>query len=350
MKAAYISFDQPSPNSGSGQVIIHETNALRQVCPDLTVITRKDIIGADKYEFSPWLYDYFGAQLVPKDLDFLDMHCSPGLAILAAAKPKKYVVSIIAHDLAESIAEHERYFGKGSYPFKHNTDPYLHELLLKHAEGANAIITPSTHSEKWIRANIKNSNVVVIPHGTEIPANVSPLPSQFRAGFLGAAGPDKGVPYLLLAWKFFTGNGELVFGGAHCDYIRQFAQKIEQTLRGQIYLGWIEKTSDFYNQISVYCAPSVSEAFHIELLEAMAHGRPVIATTGTCAPDVITDGVDGFIVPPREPQAILERLNYFKAYPANIAEMGKAAREKAKLFSWESVEKRYIEFYKEIIK
>lgn len=347
--AAYISFDEPNPNTGSGQVVLHETAALRQVCPDLTVITRKDIKGADQYEFSPWLYDYFGAQLVPKGLDFLDMHCSPGLAILAAAKPKKYVVSIIAHDLAESIAEHERYFGKGTYPFKHNTDSYLHGLLLKHAEGANAIITPSTHSERWIRANIKNNHVTVIPHGAEIPEVVAPLPGQFRVGFLGAAGPDKGLPYLLLAWKHFSGNGELVFGGGYCDYIKQLASQIDTTLHGQIYLGWLQRTSDFYSQISVYCAPSVSEAFHIEVLEAMAHGRPAIATNGTCGPDVITDGVDGFVVPVREPKAILDKLVFFRDHPEKIAEMGAQAREKAKLFSWDKIEQKYVGFYKEIV-
>lgn len=347
MKAAYVSFDEPNPNSGSGQVVIHETNALKQVC-DLTVITRRDIKGADQYEFNPFLYDYFAARLVPKDLDFLDMHCSPWIAILEAAKPKKYVVSIIAHDLAISIEEHEKYYGKGTYPFKHNTDPYLHEILLKHAEGADSIVTPSTGSERWVRANIKNPRVTVIPHGTEIPETVQPLPTDLKFSYLGAFGADKGLLYLLMAWSHFTG-GELVFGGGHCQYIKQLATQIDPSLRNQTYLGWVNKVSDFYNQVSVYIQPSSSEGFGIEVVEAMAHGRPAIATTGTCGPDVITDGVDGFVVPARDPKAILDRLVFFRDNPGKIAEMGARAREKAKDFSWEKVEQKYITFYKGIL-
>lgn len=344
-QAAYVSFDDPNPNTGSGQVVIHETNALRRIFRDLIVITRKGIKGADQYEFSPWLYDYFCAQLLPKDLDFLDMHCSPGLAILAAARPKKYVVSIIAHDLALSIEEHERYYGKGSYPFKHNTDPYLHSLLLKHAETADAILTPSIGSEKWIRANINNPRVVVMPHGlTKVPESVQPFPDKLRFGYLGAFGPDKGLLYLLMAWPHFTG-GELVFGGGSCQYIKQLARQIDPTLRDQTYLGWVGEVSDFYNQVSVYIQPSVTEGFGIEIIEAMAHGRPVIATTGTSGPDVITDGVEGFIVPPRDPKAILEKMMFFRDNPGKIADMGLKAKERAREYSWEKIEQRYYDFY-----
>lgn len=356
MKAAYISFDQPSPNTGSGQVIIHETNALRQVCPDLTVITRQDIKGADKYDFNPFFYDYFAARLVPRDIDFLDMHCSPGLAILDAARPKRYVVSIIAHDLAVSIEEHDRLFGKGTYGLKHNTDPYLHEILLKHAETATCIITPSTHSEKWVRANINNQHVAVIPHGTEIPAQVQQMPPILTFGYLGAFGGDKGLAYLLMAWKYFMANHDpryqsrLVFGGSHCDYIKQLASQIDPQLGGQTYLGWVNNINDFYNQISVYIQPSATEAFGIETIEAMAYGRPVICSAGAGSADAVSDGVDGFIVPARDPKAILDKLIFFRDNEQQKYDMGARAREKAKLFSWEEVERKYVQFYKEILK
>jgi glycosyltransferase involved in cell wall biosynthesis len=317
----------------------------------LTVITRKDIKGADQYEFSPWLYDYFAAQLVPKNLDFLDMHCSPGLAILEAAKPNKYVVSIIAHDLALSISEHERYFGVGTYPYRHNTDSYLHSLLLKHAKYATAILTPSTPSANWIHNNIREDGIVIIPHGCHIPADseVKPLPETLMGGYLGGGGVDKGLVYLLMALNHF--DGKFVFGGSCKDWMQWLSIQTRMPLTPEKigFTGWLENISDFYNQISVYVQPSSSEGFGIEIIEAMAHGRPVIATTGTCGPDVISDGVDGFVVPARDPAAILERMIFFRDNPGKIAEMGIRAREKAMEFSWEKVEQKYIEFYKGIL-
>ena len=358
MRAAYVSFDEPNRNTGSGQVIIHETNALRQVCADLTVVTRRDIKGADQYEFSPWLYDYFGARLLPKNADLLDMHCSPGLAILDAVRPKRYCVSIIAHDLAVSIEEHERYYGKGTYGLKHNTDPYLHELLLKHAENADRILTPSTHSEKWIRANIKNDRIAVIPHGCEIPASVTPTPATLTFGYMGAAGADKGLIYLFMAWKYFEG-GHLVFAGNQCDAIKGIAAAFSPMVdnapmpagrRNQVYMGWVKSTSDFYNGISVYIQPSATESWGIEVVEAMAHGRPAIVSAGAGSADAVTDGVDGFVVPSRDAKAILDKLVWFREHPEKIAEMGAAAREKAKQYSWAEVEKKYVKLYEELLK
>lgn len=351
MKAAYVSFDEPNSHTGSGQVILAETTALRQVCPDLTVLTRKEIKGATEYEFMPFLYDYFAARLIPRGVDLLDMHCSPGLAILDAVRPKRYVVSIIAHDLAVSIEEHERYYGKGTYPYKHNTDAYLHELLLKHAEGADMIFTPSRASERWILANIKNSKVTVIPHGTEIPPDVQPLPLNLRFGYMGAAGADKGLLYLLMAWPHFSRDEyQLVFAGNQCDGIKAIANAIGTNLGNITYMNWVEKTSDFYNRISVYIQPSATEAFGIETIEAMAHGRAVIVSSGAGSADAVTDGIDGFVVPPRDPGAILEKMSFFRDHPEKITEMGAAAREKAKQFSWEKVEETYVRIYKELLK
>jgi len=59
----------------------------------------------------------------------------------------------------------------------------------------------------------------------------------------------------------------------------------------------------------------------------MACGVPVIATTNTGGPDVITDGKDGFIVPIRDAGAIAERLEYLYRNPDARAEMGQAALE-----------------------
>lgn len=351
--AAYITFDQLDPHNGAGLVCIHEISALKKVMDEVTVISRRDLPGLDKYEFNPFLADYFAACAYKgsEGVDILQLSCSPGLAVLNCIRPIHYLVNCPAHDLRTSIEEHERYYGKGSYKLIHNTDDYLHELLLRHAKHADAMITPSSSSAKWIAVNIRPKRVEILPHGCEVPAVYWAPPAEFRVGYLGAFGPDKSLHLLLLAWKDFEGKGKMVFGGNCKSGILELARVMNIPLTPDRWelTGWLENVSDFYNNISVYCQVSASEGFGIETIEAMAHGRAVIVSSGAGSADAVTDGVDGFIVPPLDSQAILDKINYFVANPHKILEMGAAAREKAKKYSWDKIEEKYVAFYKGIL-
>ena len=357
--SAYCTFDEIRKSSGAGLVCYHEIQALKKVtnlklvvgrsCEDSEVnFTNIDLL--KWYEFNPFLFDYFAARLIPKEVDILHLSCSPGLAILDSVKPKHYVVNIVAHDLSVSIEEHERYYGIGTYPFKHNTDPYLHELLLKHSENADCVVCPSTAAEKWINNNLKVKKIKVIPHGCNIPNNIMTLPKQFKVGYLGAFGPDKGLIYLMIAWNHFIKDSELIFGGSCGQYIQPLLTNIIRNNPTYRILGWVNDIADFYNQISVYVQPSVTEGFGIEILEAMSYGRPVIVSSGAGGADVVRDGIDGFIVPPRDPQAILDKLNYFKNNPDKVIKMGMESRERAKEFTWDHIEQKYGEFYLEVLR
>jgi len=350
MRALYVTFDELNPNSGAGLVCLHEISALKQVCDTVKVIERKDIIGADKYDFNPFLYDYFASRLINGDLyDIVHFSCSPAIAMLDRVRTHKYVVNIVAHDLHVSIDEHEMYYGKGSYPFKHNTDEYLHRLLLQHAERANVIFTPSSTSKEWIDKNIPNrKEVKVISHGTEIPEEFSIFPDHFTVGYLGAWGPDKGLIYLFEAWRQCH-NGELLLGGSCHHVLLPSMQQHPDQFPDCSLLGWVENVAQFYHQITIYVQPSVTEGFGIEILEAMAYGKPVIASRGAGGADVITDGVDGFVVPPRDPIAIKEKIEFFMKNPDTAKTMGIAAREKAKQYTWALIEQRYVNAYKEIL-
>ena len=251
MKAGYVTFDKIDVNSGAGLVCHHETRALAAACTthgpnSLTILSQPDIsVSMQHYGYNPFLCDYFAASKID-EMDFLHLSCSPGMAILNKARPSKYVVNIVAHDLQESIAEHEKYYGAGSYPFKHNTDPYLHSMLLEHAKGADMILCPSHSAEKWIINNIRYENICVIPHGTEIPDTVVNLPDEFLVGYLGAYGPDKGLIYL--AQALGKTNVKSIWAGSCSDSVKK--------LWGVPTLGWVNHVSTFYNQISAYIQPS----------------------------------------------------------------------------------------------
>jgi glycosyltransferase involved in cell wall biosynthesis len=67
----------------------------------------------------------------------------------------------------------------------------------------------------------------------------------------------------------------------------------------------------------------------------MATGLTVISTKHTSAPDLINDEVDGFVIPIRSSDTIIEKLIYLIENPAERLKMGKLAFEKSKLFTWE---------------
>lgn len=93
-----------------------------------------------------------------------------------------------------------------------------------------------------------------------------------------------------------------------------------------------------YESADVFALPSVFDPLPLVVLEAMSFGIPVV-TTDTCGvPDVITDGVDGVMVPPEGPEALADALLGLLADPARAARVGAAGRERVlDAFTWDHV-------------
>jgi glycosyltransferase involved in cell wall biosynthesis len=80
--------------------------------------------------------------------------------------------------------------------------------------------------------------------------------------------------------------------------------------------------------------PSLAEGFGHVLLEAMACGLPVLSTTHTAAPDLITNGEDGFVVAPRDAELLARNIEWALEHRTELRRMGRAARAKAEQFTW----------------
>ena len=87
-------------------------------------------------------------------------------------------------------------------------------------------------------------------------------------------------------------------------------------------------------------APKWVEAFGNVAVEAMACGLPVISTTHTAAPEIMTPD-SGFIVRPGDDDALLEAMSYFAAHPEAIPTMGRAARQAALPCTWQAYGQRW---------
>jgi phosphatidylinositol alpha-mannosyltransferase len=85
------------------------------------------------------------------------------------------------------------------------------------------------------------------------------------------------------------------------------------------------------------------------LTEAFAAGTPVIASAIAGYSDVVTDGLDGVLVPPGDPQRLAEELQRAYHEPERLKEMGEAARKSADRYAWPHVADRVTEVYEQAI-
>ena len=304
-----------------------------------------------KQQFSPFLIDYFALMRLMQlkamtEIDLALFYAAPfGMTArwLKQNPDIKIIVDLAPHDIEESKKEHEKFFG--AYPFPHLTDETLWMLYTEHLRLANVVITHSHISADYIKRKAKlDVEPIVIPHGCYLPEKIE-YPEKFTVGAMNVAGIDKGLIYALTAWKKLQPKISWFYvAGAGTE---QWIPPIERMKIPNVKVfGWVKDVSEFYNKISVLVAPSITEGFGICVLEAMAHGKPVIVSKGAGVSEFVEDGKEGFVVPVRDVDAIANKIAYFRGNPDEIRKMGQNARKKAEKYTWDKI----IEEYGKVIK
>ena len=202
---------------------------------------------------------------------------------------------------------------------------------------ADHIFVPSSFIKRsLIDAEVKPDKVSVIPYGA--PVNYfypQSKPDQpFRAIFVGSVSPRKGIHYLLQAWqRLKLPDAELWLVGTN-QFPARWLSQYQDSIR---YIPSVPHSTlnAYYNAANVFVFPSLVEGLALVQLEAMACGIPVITTQNAGGTDILTDGVEGFIVPIRDIEALQEKLEWCYCHPQELAEMGRAARQKAEQLNWE---------------
>jgi glycosyltransferase involved in cell wall biosynthesis len=91
----------------------------------------------------------------------------------------------------------------------------------------------------------------------------------------------------------------------------------------------------------------VPELLGQTLLEGMACGTPAICTNVASMPEVVEDGVTGFIVPPNDPAALREKLTWLWEHPEQARAMGERSRARVlQFFTWPAVVRRCLQIYR----
>jgi glycosyltransferase involved in cell wall biosynthesis len=141
----------------------------------------------------------------------------------------------------------------------------------------------------------------------------------------------------------------IVGGGRREAEMRELAAGLNLAAQAH-FLGQRRDVPDLLQAMDIFVLPSYSEGVSLALLEAMAAGLPVIATAVGGTPEVVTDGVTGLLIPPRDPEALTGALERLLADPAWARALGNKAREYVREhFSLERLGREINEIYQELV-
>ena len=126
----------------------------------------------------------------------------------------------------------------------------------------------------------------------------------------------------------------LVGGDLDTSYARSI-QKLSQDLgvsERTVWLGFYHPISEVFKALNLLVLPSVQESTPLVIIEAMAACRPVVATAVDGVPELIVDGVTGFLVPPKSPPDLAQAIIRILQDPQLAEAMGLAGRQRAERY------------------
>jgi len=208
----------------------------------------------------------------------------------------------------------------------------------------------------WTGRRWFGGEYTIIPNGVDVDAAPSdPVESEgdLKILFVGRPEERKGLPILLTAFNALVEHVPCkltVIGAEREDVLRYVADP--DLLRFMDVRGRVSGEALWreLHQADVLCAPSLSgESFGMVLTEAFAAGTPVIASAIAGYSDVVSDGVDGLLVPPGDPQRLAEELQRIHHEPERLREMGEAARRSAQRYAWPRVADQVTDVYERAV-
>ncbi len=266
----------------------------------------------------PWLAPALVASMAgalrraARNADLVHVHWLPNAAAAVLARAP-YVVTLHGTDMALAARA-----------------PRLARALLRRARGVIAV----SGALGDIARSLGARSVRVVPNGITLPPFVREPAHPPRVLYAGRLAPEKGVEELAAARDglplVVAGDGPL--------------RHVLPDTRGFVSR---EELHRLYDEAAVVVCPSRREGFGVVCAEAMAHGRPVVASAVGGLLELVVDGETGLLVPPRDPQALRAALERLLPDDDLRAKLGAAAREHvARHCAWDRVTAETIDVYR----
>ena len=198
----------------------------------------------------------------------------------------------------------------------------------------------------------------IIPNGIDFKrfsSDLAPLTDfqddKLNILFVGRLEKRKGLRYLLGAYsklKWNHPNTRLIVVGPGNPEPEAYRFIAERSIEDVVFVGGVssEDLPRYYAIADIFCSPATGkESFGIVLLEAMASGKPIIASNIEGYASVMSDGVQGILVPPKDEEALESALVTRIEDPDLRWQMGNNGRLDAQKYDWENVTREVLDYY-----
>jgi len=185
---------------------------------------------------------------------------------------------------------------------------------------------------------------IAIPNGVDLQSAEPRPPAEVRrelglpaegplVGMIARLAPQKGIPEFLKAAQWVCErHPEVHFALVGEGPLREEAERLRADLGLETRLtlvGEVDSPRGFAGALAALVVASTSEGSSLAAMEAMAAGRPVVATAVGGVPEVVADGETGLLIPPGDAEALGAAVEALLADPERAAEMGERGRRRA---------------------
>lgn len=165
--------------------------------------------------------------------------------------------------------------------------------------------------------------------------------------YAGQLQEEKGLVFLIKAFRelsrhfddlnlLIAGSGKLWLSSTTGEEFEARFRRLSRSLKVH-FLGKVprKEMASVYSASDAFVLPSLAEGFPLTIMEAMAAGKPVVATRVGGIPEVVKDGENGYLVQPKEVKGLIDAISNLMEDEALRAKMGREGRKTVKDYTWE---------------
>lgn len=220
---------------------------------------------------------------------------------------------------------------------------------------ASQVVAVSSGSAEAMERGLGARAIIVIPNAApDVDAALADrvAPGRHVLYLGGFANAIKGGDALVSALELCAGDLEdVVFELAGPGEPSPALLALSERLPNVRWVGWLDEDGKrgALERCALFVLPSLSEGLPVAMLEAMAWGRPIVATRVGGVPDVVDDGVEARIVSPGDPGALAGAIQQLIGDPEEAQRLGMAARQRALSLNEDEVCGRLDSLYRELV-
>lgn len=207
-----------------------------------------------------------------------------------------------------------------------------------------------------VYSGINTAHPINLSAGKRVRNQYGISPDQLVIGSVANLFPRKGYEYLIQSLveinRNKTGIQCLIVGEGDEIYRSRLLEMVQKNDLEKVvtFAGFKQDVSSYIAAMDIFVLPSIMEGFGIVLLEAMAMEKPIVATTVGGIPEIVEDQVTGFLVPPKDSNALAQKIIYLLENPSVRVKLGQAGRARVlERFSVQRMALQLQDIYGELI-